>query len=206
MVLQRWDPMFDLRRMHEAMNRRRHEHAPALVANGHRGWAIPLDVVEEGEELLVRASIPGVNPDEIDVSIEDRVLTIKAETKSEEESKEGGYFLRERHTGSFRRSILLPETADTEKAKTLYETGVLTVALPKVESKKAKHPRIILQKELACAWGQGNKFLNKDGSLLGYAKTWRKSGDGWSYFDYLHVLSLPSRLEAGTCGGRRMAW
>lgn len=138
MVLQRWEPIYDLRRMHEAMNRRWRESGTAYVGAGHRGWAIPIDVVEEGDELLVRASLPGVNPDEIDVSIEDRVLTIKGETKVEEETKDGGYFIRERRTGSFRRSLRLPETADTEKAKTVYENGVLTVALPKVESKKVK--------------------------------------------------------------------
>ncbi len=146
MVLQRWDPIYDLRRMHVAMNRRWRENSNAHVGDGHRGWAIPIDVVEEGDELLVRASLPGVNPDEIEVSIEDRVLTIKAETKVEEESKDGGYFLRERRTGSFRRSLRLPETADTEQAKTLYENGVLTVALPKVESKKAKQLAITVEK------------------------------------------------------------
>ena len=138
MVLQRWDPIFDFRRMNEAMNRRWREHSAAHVGDGSRGWAIPIDVVEEGDELLVRASIPGVNPEEIDVSVEDRVLTIKAETKTAKESKEGGYFIRERRTGSFRRSLRLPETVDTENAKTRYENGVLTVALPKLESKKAK--------------------------------------------------------------------
>ncbi len=138
MVIQRWDPLYDLRRMHVAMNSRWRENSPAHVGDGHRGWAIPIDVVEEGDDLLVRASLPGVNPDEIDVTIEDRVLTIKAETKVQEESKDNGYFIRERRTGSFRRSLRLPETADTEKAKTLYDNGVLTVALPKVESKKAK--------------------------------------------------------------------
>mgnify|MGYP003980210749 CR=1 FL=1 len=58
----------------------------------------------------------------------------------------------------------------------------------RMESTKADFPRIILQKELADAWGRGNKFLNKDGSLLGNAKTWRNFEDGWSYFDYLQPL------------------
>ncbi len=146
MVLQRWYPIYDLRRMHEAMNRRWREYNPAHIGDAHRGWAIPIDVVEEGDELLVRASLPGVNPDEIDVSIEDRVLTIKGEAKVEEESKDGGYFIRERRTGSFRRSVRLPETADTEKAKTQYENGVLTVALPKLESKKAKRLAVTVEK------------------------------------------------------------
>lgn len=88
MVLQRWDPLFDFRR---AMNRHWRDTRLARVDNEQREWAIPVDVVDEENELLVRASIPGVKVDDIDVSIENRVLTIKAETKSETEHEEGGY-------------------------------------------------------------------------------------------------------------------
>ncbi len=139
MVLQRWDPLFDFRR---AMNRHVRATGLARSDNGNKEWAIPLDVVEQEEEILVRASIPGVKVDDIDVSIENRVLTIKAETKSEAEHKEGGYLVRERRSGSFLRSLRLPETVDADKAKTSYNDGVLTVNLPKAESKKAKHLKI----------------------------------------------------------------
>ena len=144
MVLQRWDPIFDFRR---TMNRHRRATGLAHLDNEKREWAIPLDVVEEEDELLVRASIPGVKVDDIDVSIENRVLTIKAETKSEAEHKEGGYLVRERRTGSFLRSLRLPESVDSDKAKTSYNDGVLTVNLPKAESKKAKHLKIEAGKE-----------------------------------------------------------
>ena len=144
MVLQRWDPLFDFRK---AMNR--HVRATRLARmdldrsdNGKKEWVIPLDVVEQDDELLVRASIPGVKVDDIDVSIEKRVLTIKAETKTEAEHKEGGYLVRERRSGSFLRSLRLPESVDADKAKTSYNDGVLTVNLPKAESKKAKHLKI----------------------------------------------------------------
>ena len=154
MVLQRWDPFYDFRRMHEAMNRRRRDFAPAhsvatahLVSNG-RGWAIPVDVVEEGDDILVKASLPGVNPDDIDVTIEDRLLTIKGETKAAVERTEGGYLMQERRTGSFHRALRLPDTVDSEKAKTQYDNGVLTVVLPKAESKKAKHLKVVTGKEL----------------------------------------------------------
>ena len=144
MVLQRWDPLFDFRK---AMNR--HVRATRLARmdldrsdNGKKEWVIPLDVVEQDDELLVRASIPGVKVDDIDVSIENRVLTIKAETKTEAEHKEGGYLVRERRSGSFLRSLRLPESVDADKAKTSYNDGVLTVNLPKAESKKAKHLKV----------------------------------------------------------------
>ena len=148
MVLQRWYPMQELRRMHRATNRRWPGFGFALDGIEGRGWAIPLDVVEEGDDLLIRASLPGVSPEEIDVSIEDQVLSIKAETEVEKERKEDGYLMKERRSGSFHRSLRLPDTVDTEKAKTLYENGVLTVTLPKAESKKAKHLKVAVGKGL----------------------------------------------------------
>lgn len=144
MVLQRWDPLFDFRR---AMNRHVRATRLARLDTEKREWAIPLDVVEEEDEILVRASIPGVKVDDIDVSIENRVLTIKAQTKTEAEHKEGGFLVRERRSGSFLRSLRLPESVDSDRAKTSYNDGVLTVNLPKAESKKAKHLKIEAGKE-----------------------------------------------------------
>ena len=144
MVLQRWEPLFGFRRAQI-----RHPRATRIATTSaapsdteKREWAIPLDVVEQEDELLVRASIPGVKVEDIDVSIENRVLTIKAETKTDEGHKEGGYLVRERRSGSFHRSLRLPETVDADQAKTSYADGVLTVNLPKAESKKAKHLKI----------------------------------------------------------------
>jgi len=148
MVIQRWYPIYELRRMQRAMNRRRPGFGFAFDRFDRSGWAIPLDVVEEGDDLLIRASLPGVRPEDIDVSIEDHTLVIKAETKLEEERKEGGFLMQERRSGSFNRSLSLPDTVDTEKAKTLYENGVLTVTLPKAESKKAKHLKVAVGKSL----------------------------------------------------------
>ena len=147
MVLQPWAPIYELRRMRQAMDR--HWRGFGFAANGiqRRGWAIPLDVVEEGDDLLVRASLPGVNAEDIDVSIENLVLTIKAETKAGEEQKEGGYLMKERRAGSFHRSLRLPDTVDTEKAETRYDNGLLTVTLPKAESKKAKSIKVAVGKD-----------------------------------------------------------
>ena len=149
MVLQRWDPIFEIRRMHHDMDRfwRRVPHT--VNGRGTTGWSIPLDAVEEGDELVVRASLPGISASEIDVSVEDGVLSIKAETKVDEERKEGSYLVRERRSGSFHRSLRLPKTVDTDMAETTYEDGVLTITFPKAESKKAKHLTISKGKALA---------------------------------------------------------
>ena len=150
MVLQHWDPIHELRRMREAMDRRWRGPVFAAGSTERKGWPIPIDVVEEAEEILVRASVPGVNPEDIDVSIEDSVLAIRAESaesKVEKERKEGGYLIRERRTGAFHRSLRLPDTVDADKAKTHYENGILTVTLPKAESKKAKHLKVTAGKD-----------------------------------------------------------
>ena len=101
-------------------------------------WSIALDAVEEDEKLVVRASLPGVDPDEIKVTIKDGVLTIDGETKVDDEAKAGNYLIRERRAGSFHRSVRLPDSVDVAQAETNYDEGVLTVAFPKAESNRAK--------------------------------------------------------------------
>jgi HSP20 family protein len=83
MVLQRWDPFTELRQMQENMNHLWQGFFPA-TNNGSEmeRWSIPLDVCQEGDRVVVYASMPGVNPDDIDISIEDNVLTIRGQTKS----------------------------------------------------------------------------------------------------------------------------
>jgi HSP20 family protein len=104
-------------------------------------WGIPLDVVRDTDSVVVRASLAGVKPGDINVTIEDNLLTVTGSTETETERGEGDngtYLLRERRTGSFRRSIRLPDYVDTDKAESAYEAGVLTITLPKIEARKAK--------------------------------------------------------------------
>ena len=148
MVLQRWYLFPERRRMHKAMDSLWRGFFPTTDGVEMEGWAVPLDVVEKGDDILVQASLPDTNPDDIQVSIEDNVLTIKGQTKREEEYKEGNYLMRERRTGSFHRSLRLPSTVDTDKAQPYYEHGVLTIKFPRVESKRAKHLKITVGKTL----------------------------------------------------------
>ena len=149
MVLQRWDPFVEIRRFHHTFNRdafgRRAWGFP-IVSNGvsNRDWHIPLDAVEEGDNLVLRASVPGVKPEDIEVTIEDGVLSIKGETKVESEENQGGYLMRERRSGTFHRSVRLPDSVDADKAESGYENGVLTITLPKIEAKKAKRLEIVV--------------------------------------------------------------
>ena len=138
MLLQRWDPLFDFRRRHYIADRTGHGFPQTVAAAEPKRWSMPLDAVEEDGKLVVRASLPGVDSDEIKVTIEDAVLTIDGETKVDDEAKVGNYLIRERRAGSFHRSVRLPDSVGVDKAETNYDEGVLTVAFPKAESKRAK--------------------------------------------------------------------
>ena len=135
MVLARWDPFFEIRRARHLANRR----FAGDTTDERRDWSIPLDIVRDGDSVTVKASLPGVLPEDIDVTIEGGVLTIKADTKVEQEREDGGYVVRERRAGSFRRSLRLSDNVDADKVEPRYENGVLIITLPVAESKKAKH-------------------------------------------------------------------
>ena len=145
MVLTRWDPLYEIRRARRLANRRWAGFPTFAAVAGYfdgaerQDWSIPLDIVRNGDNVTVKASLPGVKPEDIDVTIEDGVLTIKADTNVEEEREDGGYEVRERRAGSFHRSLRLSDHVDTDKVEPRYENGVLTITLPVAESKKAKH-------------------------------------------------------------------
>ncbi len=140
MVLQRWDPFVEMKRVDDALNRMWGGSRPS--GYDVERWNIPMDVVQNGDDITVRASIPGVNPDEISVTLEDGLLTIEAETKSETETHEPEYLLRERRYGRFHRSLRLPDTVDADRAEPSYDNGVLSITVPKQETKKARRLEI----------------------------------------------------------------
>lgn len=140
MVLQRWDPFRDLRQMDETMNRLWRGFSG--VPDGTENWNISLDVIQRPDEIVVKASVPGVKPDTIDLSIEDNILTIRAERKPDFEDEQSVYLIQERPAGSFYRALRLPETVDANKIQSTYENGVLTINLPKAEEKKKKQIKI----------------------------------------------------------------
>jgi HSP20 family protein len=139
MVLRRWDPFRELRQMQENMDRMWRSFGQGEGEAGNvENWAIPLDVVQQGDNIIVRASVPGVNPEDIDVSIENDVLIIKGQTREEREHQEDNYLMRERRSGSFYRALRLPDTLDSDQAQPHYEHGVLSITFPRLEPKRAK--------------------------------------------------------------------
>ena len=128
MAIQKWNPFIDVR----PFNRARF----GAFESGR--WPIPIDVVSEGEDVVVRASLPGLKPEDISVTLEDRLLTIQGETATDGEIEKRDYLLRERRVGRFSRSLRLPNSLDSEKVEPTYENGVLTISFPRQESNKAR--------------------------------------------------------------------
>lgn len=138
MTIVRWSPFSDLRRVDQLVNR-----AFAPGTDAERAWPVPLDVVKDGESFIVKASLPGVDPDKIEVTVGERGLEIKASAQAEAEGQGDGVLLRERRTGAFYRSIRLPDAIDRENAESNYKDGVLTITLPRRESARARKLEVV---------------------------------------------------------------
>jgi HSP20 family protein len=154
MAIQVWDPFRELRQMEDNINRVwRGYGVPAAVQTGAEDWNILMDVTQKNDMIVVKASLPGVASEDIDLSVEDNVLSIKAERKADVE--EGTtYLIRERPTGSFYRALRLPQAIDAEHIQSSYDQGVLTINLPVAEEKKRRQIKInVANKEL----GAGKK-------------------------------------------------
>jgi len=97
-----------------------------------------MDVAETAEQVVVKAEVPGIDPKDINISLQGDVLTVKGEKKSEREEKKESYHLVERSYGAFSRSVALPAAVDADKVEAKYEKGVLTITCPKKETVKPK--------------------------------------------------------------------
>ncbi len=136
MVMQRIDPFREFRKLDEMLNR-----AWQGDGDGHveRRWAIPIDLTQDGDDVVLRATVPGVAPEDIDVTIEDGVLTINAETPNDGDAS---FIIRERRAGKLYRALRLPNTLDVGKAESEYKHGILMLTFPKVEAVKARRLEI----------------------------------------------------------------
>ncbi|MDB2414213.1 Hsp20/alpha crystallin family protein [Rickettsiales bacterium] len=115
---------------------------------GNNLLTLPVDVIENDKSFKIEAELPGLKQEDVDVTINDNYLTIKAEKKASKEDKEDNYVRRERFYGSYQRTISLPETANADKAKASFKKGVLWVEIPKKEE-AVKSSRKVEIKEAA---------------------------------------------------------
>lgn len=142
-MLSRWDPFREMVSMRRAMDRLIENSMGSEDWNQASDWSLALDVVEEEDAYLVKASVPGIKPEDIDVTYEKGMLTIKGVVKDETETTKGQYHLRERRYGTFSRTISLSTSVKADDIKATYENGVLELRLPKAEEVKPR--RIAIQ-------------------------------------------------------------
>ena len=137
--LTRWEPVREMMTLREAMDRLFDDAFTRPINLRDGGWTSPaVDMYQTDDEVVVKAAIPGFNADEVQINVTGDVLTLRGETKHEEEKKEKAWHIREHRWGSFERSIALPTEVTADKAVADFENGILTVTLPKAEEVKPK--------------------------------------------------------------------
>jgi len=137
-ILTRFDPFRDLARFQEEVGRLFEDRNSWNLPAESLGWTPACDVYEDGEEVLIRAALAGVDPKDVDIRFENGVLTLKGHRKMEREEKKENYHRVEMSYGSFTRTFSLPATVDAEKIRAESKNGVLLVHLPKKAEAKPK--------------------------------------------------------------------
>ena len=140
-MIDRYDPFGRTMGLRQVMDRLM-EDAFVMPRQGALAGGPSVDVYEEGDTLVVEAQLPGLKPDDINVSVENGVLTISGQTEAEEERRERNYLLREKRSGRFTRSLHLPPTFTADPSQATFEHGVLHLAFPKAESAKPRRIQI----------------------------------------------------------------
>jgi HSP20 family protein len=142
--LTRWDPVRDLLALNDRVTRLLGD-SPARfpVVDSTGGWFPPVDIVEEGDQIVLRAEIPGVAKDEIEVQVENGTITLRGEKKQEKQVETENAYRVERYYGGFTRSFVLPTSIDSDRIKATYKDGVLEVVLPKAEEAKPRKIKVV---------------------------------------------------------------
>lgn len=135
----RWEPAREMMTLREAMDHLFDDAFTRPFRMGNSYSAMPsVDMYQTDNEIVVKASIPGVKTEDVQINVTGEVLTIKGEIKEVEEMKEKAYHLREQRWGTFERTIALPTDVIADKAKAEFENGILTITLPKAEEVRPK--------------------------------------------------------------------
>jgi len=142
-LLTRWDPFREFALMQNRMNRMYQDYTPGMEEQLSSAQIVPpVDVYEDEHHLTLKAELPGIDPKDVDVRVENNILTIRGERKFEKEEKEENFHRIERRYGTFTRSFTLPNTVDPDKVKADYENGVLKIEFEKRAEDKPKQIQV----------------------------------------------------------------
>jgi len=140
MTIVRWEPLRELGTLQSEMNRLFNTvfDGPAPSGNTLRRWMPAMDLVEAGDDFVLRADLPGMSEEDVNIELEDSTLTISGERKAEHETEGEGFYRVERATGSFSRSLTLPKGVDPEAVTASFDRGVLEVRIAKPAERKPR--------------------------------------------------------------------
>jgi HSP20 family protein len=140
----RWEPFRELSSLQTEMNRLFNAafEGPGGGNGGARRWTPAMDLLETEDEFVLRADLPGLSESDVNIEIEDNVLTVSGERETEHEDKREGFYRMERAYGSFSRSLTLPKGIDPEAVTAGFDRGVLEVRVPKPEQRKPRRINI----------------------------------------------------------------
>jgi HSP20 family protein len=149
MALIRWEPVAELNTIQNEMNRLFNTFVDPSAPTGRgnttaRRWLPPMDLVETPDHYVLRADLPGLSDVDVNIQLEDNVLTISGERTAEHDDRQEGYYRLERAFGAFSRSLTLPDGIDPESVQARFDRGVLDIRIPKPEQKKPKTVQITL--------------------------------------------------------------
>lgn len=161
-TLNRWDPFREMLTFRNMVDRMFDDQFGRLTEGTGNEWNLALDVSEADEGFVVKASLPGIKPEDVNITFENNVLTIQGETRDEQETKDQRYYLRERRYGTFSRSIQVPATIKADAIEAHYENGVLTLHLPKAEEAKPKRIAIKGSSAPQMIEGKSKDIANKN--------------------------------------------
>jgi len=147
MAIVRWEPLREMATLQNEMNRLFGTFfdtpTTAVIGNGgFRRWIPAMGLVETDEHFVLRAELPGLSDGDVKLEVMDNVLTLSGERKAEHETKNEGYYRLERGTGSFSRTLNLPDGVDTSQIAARFDKGVLEVRIPKPEERKPQRVEI----------------------------------------------------------------
>jgi HSP20 family protein len=144
-LMRRTSPLGELVSLRQAMDRLFEDSVvrPRIWSiNGDAVATVPLDVANTGDALIVEAALPGIAPEDVDITVEDGTLTIRAESREERQTTEGETLLSEIRRGSVSRAIALPSGLEADKATATFEHGMLRLTIPRAEAVKPRQIRI----------------------------------------------------------------
>jgi HSP20 family protein len=140
--MDRWNPFREMLALREAMDRMFDDSFLRSTMSTGRAASFPIDLAETDQGFLLRAALPGVRPEDVQITIHGDTLTIRAESKAQEERKEDNWLIREQRSGQYQRMISLPAPVNPDQAQASFQDGILELTLPKAEQARPRQIKI----------------------------------------------------------------